>query len=329
MAKNKLNTKSITNILRSYGILVVMAGIVIVTAIVEPNFFTPENFQNILRQVSVIGIVSCGMTFVIIGGAFDLSVGAIVSLTGVICITVINNTGNVFLAFSLALLVGLAVGSLNGFIIATINGGMGEAFIVTFGMQTAVAALALFASGGLFLAGRIPEGIYKEIGRGIWPIIIFLVVAVIMQFILMNTRFGRRLCFIGGNIQASKMSGIRVKLNRVTYFAIAGMLAGLAAIVLTSRVTSASPMGGEGFELEAIAAVVVGGTSLYGGSGNIAKTVMGVIVIGLLSNTLNLMGITSYPQMIVKGAIIILAVGMDVWSKQIKTRELSNEKAFN
>jgi len=324
-----VSSKQITNLLRSYGILVVMAGIVIVTAIVEPNFFTPENFQNILRQVSVIGIVSCGMAFVIIGGAFDLSLGAIVSLTGVISITVINNTGNVFLAFSLALLVGLAVGSLNGFIIATINGGMGEAFIVTFGMQTAIAAMSLFASGGLFLAGRIPEGIYKEIGRGFWPIVIFLVVAAVMQFILMNTRFGRRLCFIGGNIRAAKMSGIRVKLNRVSYFAIAGMLAGLAAIVLTSRVTSASPMGGEGFELEAIAAVVVGGTSLYGGSGSVAKTVMGVIVIGLLSNTLNLMGITSYPQMIVKGAIIILAVGMDVWSKQIKTRELSNEKAFN
>ena len=329
MGIRMVSSKQITNLLRSYGILVVMAGIVIVTAIVEPNFFTPENFQNILRQVSVIGIVSCGMAFVIIGGAFDLSLGAIVSLTGVISITVINNTGNVFLAFSLALLVGLAVGSLNGFIIATINGGMGEAFIVTFGMQTAIAAMSLFASGGLFLAGRIPEGIYKEIGRGFWPIVIFLVVAAVMQFILMNTRFGRRLCFIGGNIRAAKMSGIRVKLNRVSYFAIAGMLAGLAAIVLTSRVTSASPMGGEGFELEAIAAVVVGGTSLYGGSGSVAKTVMGVIVIGLLSNTLNLMGITSYPQMIVKGAIIILAVGMDVWSKQIKTRELSNEKAFN
>ena len=328
MDKRKLNAKSITNILRSYGILVVMACIVVVTAIVEPNFLTADNFLNILRQVSVIGIVSCGMTFVIISGAFDLSVGATVSLTGVIGITIINNTGNVFLAILLALLVGLAVGSLNGFIIATINGGMGEAFIVTFGMQTAIASMALFASGGLFLAGRIPDGIYREVGRGIWPIVLFLVVAVIMQFILTRTRFGRRLCFVGGNIRAAKMSGIRVKQNRIIYFAIAGMLAGLAAVVLTSRVTSASPMGGDGFELEAIAAVVVGGTSLYGGSGNIAKTVMGVIVIGLLSNTLNLMGITSYPQMIVKGAIIILAVGMDVWNKQIKTRELSNEKAF-
>lgn len=329
MNEKIINLKRITSALRSYGVLLFMVLVVIVTAVVEPNFFTLDNLLNILRQVSVIGIVACGMTFVIIGGAFDLSVGAVVSLGGVVAITTVNSTGNVILAILLAMLVGTVVGIINGTLISIINGGMGEAFIVTYGTQTVVAALALFVSKGLFIAGRLPAGIYKEIGRGVWPIVVFIIIAGVMQFILRKTMFGRKLCFIGGNIKAAKMSGIRVKLNRTVYFAVSGMLAGIAAVVLTSRVTSANPMGGDGFEMDAIAAVVVGGTSLLGGSGSIGKTVMGTIVIGIMTNALNLMGITSYPQIMLKGVIILLAVGLDVWNKQIKKRDMANEKSYN
>ena len=320
--------RNILNLLRSYGILITLIVVIIITGIIEKNFFTVNNFLNILRQVAVIGIVSCGMTFVIISGAFDLSVGSVVSLSGVIAITTINNGGGELMAIVYALLVGLLVGGANGILISAINGRMGEAFIVTYGMQVVVAALAMYASGGLFISGKIHQGFYKSLGQGMSPIVIFLVIAAIMQFVLAKTRFGRKMCFIGGNINAAKMSGIRVALNRTFYFAISGLLAGIAGIVLTSRVISSNPAGGIGFETDAIVAVVVGGTSMAGGKGSIMKTILGTITIGVLSNALNILNITAYPQMMVKGTIIILAVALDVWNKQAKARELANEKSY-
>jgi ribose/xylose/arabinose/galactoside ABC-type transport system permease subunit len=320
--------KDITNVLRSYGVLMTLMVIIIITGIIEKNFFTLENFINILRQVSMIGIVACGMTFVIISGAFDLSVGSVISLSGVIAINTINSGGGELLAIIYALLIGLAVGLINGILISSINGRMGEAFIVTYGTLTVAAALAMYASGGLFIAGKIKPGFYKSIGQGITPIIIFLVIAAFLQFILVKTKFGRQMCFIGGNINAAKMSGIRVVLNRTIYFAISGVLASIAGIVLTSRVISSNPAGGVGFELDAIAAVVVGGTSMLGGKGSIAKTILGTIVIGVMSNALNILNITAYPQMMVIGTIIILAVALDVWNKRVKDRGIANEKAY-
>lgn len=320
--------KDITNVLRSYGVLMTLVVIIIITGIIEKNFFTLENFINILRQVSMIGIVACGMTFVIISGAFDLSVGAVISLSGVIAIKTINSGGGEFLAIVYALIIGLIIGLINGILISAINGRMGEAFIVTYGTQTVAAALAMYASGGLFIAGKIKPGFYKSIGQGITPIIIFLVIAAFLQFVLVKTKFGRQMCFIGGNINAAKMSGIRVVLNRTIYFAISGVLASIAGIVLTSRVISSNPAGGVGFELDAIAAVVVGGTSMLGGKGSIAKTILGTIIIGVMSNALNILNITAYPQMMVIGTIIILAVALDVWNKRVKDGELANEKAY-
>jgi len=320
--------KKITNTLRSYGVLLALILVIIVTGIIEKNFFTLDNFLNVLRQNAVIGIVACGMTFVIISGAFDLSVGAVVSLSGVIAITTINNGGGEIMAIIFALMVGLVVGVTNGVLISSINGRMGEAFIITYGTLTVAASLAMYASGGLFLAGKIKDGFYKSIGQGMIPIVIFLSIAAVMQFVLVKTKFGREMCFIGGNIKAAKMSGIRVVRNRIMYFALSGVLAAVAGIVLTSRVISSNPAAGVGFEMDAIAAVVVGGTSMAGGKGSIANTILGTIVIGILSNALNILGITSYPQMMVKGTIIIIAVALDVWNKRVKERELANEKVY-
>jgi len=268
------------------------------------------------------------MTYAIIAGAFDLSVGSIVSLTGVIAITTINSGAGELAAIVYALLIGLAMGALNGILITAINGRMGEAFIVTYGMQVVAAALAMYASGGLFIAGRIPRGgFYRSLGQGVTPILIFLAIAAVMQFVLVKTRFGRQMCFIGGNIEAAKMSGIRVGLNRTAYFAISGLLSAIAGIVLTSRVISSNPSGGAGFETDAIVAVVVGGTSMAGGKGSVLRTILGTVTIGVLGNALNILNITAYPQMMVKGAIIVLAVALDAWNKQVKERELANEKA--
>ncbi len=325
LQKQFVGNNKIIRLLRSYGILLVMMAIIIVTGIIEQNFFTLDNFLNILRQVSVIGIISCGMCFVIISGAFDLSVGSVASLAGVVAIITINNGGSEILALLLALLIGVGIGMLNGALISIINGGMGEAFIVTFGTMTVASSLAMIASNGLFIAGRIPDGFYKTIGQGFWPIIIFLAIAMVMQFVLTKTAFGRKLCFVGGNINAARMAGVRVKANRLAYFSISGMLAGLAGVILSSRVTSAAPAAGVGFELDAIAAVVVGGTSMAGGKGSIVKTVLGVIVIGVLGNALNILNITAYPQMMVKGAIIILAVILDSWNIRANEKEIANE----
>jgi ribose transport system permease protein len=321
-----INRDALLNLMLSNGILLVIVALILVTGIVEPNFLTFRNLTNVLRQNAVIGIVACGMTYCIIGGAYDLSVGSVVSLSGVITILSINAGVSEFLAILYALLAGLAVGAVNGSLISLINGRSGEAFIVTYGMQVVVASIALFPSNGLFISGRVKEGFFKTIGRGYWPIGLFLVLSVVLEIILRRTRFGRKMCFIGSNMDAAKMSGIRVKPHRVSFYAISGILASFAGVLLCSRVTSSNPTAGAGFEMDAIAAVVVGGTSTNGGKGSIVRTLIGAIVIGVMGNALNILGITAYHQQIVKGLLIIAAVAMDLWNKRIRTRRTAHER---
>lgn len=321
-------SKVLRNFVRDNAIFIVVLLLIIITAIIEPSFITWDNLLNILRQNAMIGIVACGMTYCIIAGLFDLSVGSIVSLSGVIVILSINAGVPDYLAVAYGLLAGIAVGVINGTLVSLINGRSGEAFIITYGMQVVVAAIALFPSNGLFIAGRVTPGFFMSMGQGITPILIFLVLAAILQFMLVKTRYGRQLCYIGSNINAAKMSGIRVKPNRISYFAISGLMSGIAAVVLCSRVTSSNPTAGLGYEMDAIAGIVVGGTSMSGGSGSVVRTVLGIIIIGIMSNALNILGITAYHQQIVKGLLIIAAVSMDIWNKRIKVREMSNEKAY-
>ncbi|HHU49815.1 MAG TPA: ABC transporter permease [Clostridiales bacterium] len=323
-----MSIRKIKNLIRSNFILIVIFLIIIITGIIESNYLSFNNLLNVLRQVSVIGIVACGMTYCLIGGAYDLSVGSIVSLTGVITILTINAGVSEFIAILYGLLAGLGIGITNGILISSINGRSGEAFIITYGMQVVAASIALFPSNGLFIAGRVPEGFFKFLGQGVMPIVIFLSIAIILQFILSNTQYGRQMCFIGSNMDVARLSGVRVKLNRVTYFAISGLLSAIAGIVLCSRVTSSNPTAGTGFEMDAIAAVVVGGTSMSGGSGNVIRTVVGAVAIGIMSNALNILGITAYHQQILKGLLIIAAVAMDILNKTIKNREMEHEKAY-
>jgi ribose/xylose/arabinose/galactoside ABC-type transport system permease subunit len=321
-----MDRKRVLDIIRSNGILIVILLLIIVTGIFESNFLTVNNLLNVLRQVSVVGIVACGMTFCIIGGAFDLSVGSVVSLAGVITILNINAGTNEYLAILYGLLAGIAIGIVNGVLISIIHGRTSEAFIVTYGMQVVVASIALFPSNGLFISGRVSEGFFKSMGQGVMPIIIFLGLATIMQFVLTKTPYGRRMCFIGSNMDVAKMSGINVIANRVSYFVISGVLASLGGIVLCSRVTSSNPTAGLNYEMDVIAAVVVGGTQLSGGSGSVYRTVIGAVIIGIMSNALNILGITAYHQQIVKGMLILLAVGMDIVNKRMKMREMTHEK---
>lgn len=316
---------TVTDLLLNNGILMVILLLILLTGVIEPNFFTFRNLLNVFRQNAVVGIVACGITFCVIGGAFDLSVGSIVSLAGVITILSINAGVNEYLAVAFSLAAGCMVGLINGTLIAAIDGRSGEAFIITYGMQVVVASVALFPSNGLFIAGRVSEGFFKTIGRNYWPIILFASIAVAMEFILKKTKYGRRMCFIGGNIRVAKMSGVRVKPLRISFYAISGLLASFAGVLQCSRVTSSNPTAGMGFEMDAIAAVVVGGTSTNGGKGSVMRTLIGAIVLGVMSNALNILGITAYYQQVVKGLLIILAVAMDLWNKQFRLRRLSHE----
>ena len=314
----RLTKDKIGNLALSNGILICIIILIIVTGIIQPEFFAWSNMINILRQISVNGIVACGMTVCIMSGCYDLSVGSIVSMTGVFAILAINAGVNDILCILIGLGIGIIAGVFNGSLIAAINGRGGEAFIITYGTQTVLAAIALFPSKGLFIAGRVPDGLFKLMGLNNAPIYIFLAVALILHFVISKTQYGRKLCFIGNNMDAAKMSGIRVKFNRITYYALSGLLAGLAGIVLCSRVTSSNPTAGTGYEMNAIAAVVVGGNSASGGSGSILRTVIGAIVIGVMGNALNLLGFSTNYQLIVKGVLIVLAVALDIISKKIK-----------
>lgn len=314
----RLNKDKLINLALSNGILFAIIILIIVTGIIQPEFFAWSNMINILRQISVNGIVACGMTICIMSGCYDLSVGSIVSMTGVFAILAINAGVNDVLCILIGLGIGLIAGIFNGTLIAAINGRGGEAFIITYGTQTVLAAIALFPSKGLFIAGRVPDGLFKLMGLNNAPIYIFLIVAIILHFVISKTQYGRKLCFIGNNMDAAKMSGIRVKFNRITYYAISGLLAGLAGIVLCSRVTSSNPTAGTGYEMNAIAAVVVGGNSASGGSGSIARTVVGAVVIGIMGNALNILGFSTNYQLIVKGLLIVLAVALDILSKKVK-----------
>ena len=314
----RLNKDKLINLALSNGILVAIIILIIVTGIIQPEFFAWSNMINILRQISVNGIVACGMTICIMSGCYDLSVGSIVSMTGVFAILAVNAGYPDLICIGIGLGIGIIAGIFNGALISAINGRGGEAFIITYGTQTVLAAIALFPSKGLFIAGRVQDGLFKSMGLNNAPIYIFLVVAVILHFIVSKTQYGRKLCFIGNNMDAAKMSGIRVKLNRITYYAISGLLAGLAGIVLCSRVTSSNPTAGTGYEMNAIAAVVVGGNSASGGSGSILRTVIGAVVIGIMGNALNILGFSTNYQLIVKGLLIVLAVALDILSKKIK-----------
>ena len=313
---------NLTRALRSYGVLIGLALIVVVASIVEPTFMTAGNMLNILRQASVLGIVSIGVTYVMMTGGLDLSVGAIVSFCSVIAVSFMNRYGNGSGSDAAALVailgvgvIGFTIGLVNGAIIAALNGRLGETFIITYGMQIVVASLALLYSGGQFNAGTFGPGIYQNMGLGLAPIICFLVLAVVMQIVLGKTRFGKKISFIGANMDCARMSGIKVGQLRAITFGICGMCAGLASIIVTSRVYSASPLQGTGYELDAIAAVVVGGTSQSGGTGGIINTVLGVLVLSVLGNVLNVIGVNANAQLLVRGAIIVIAVGLDMWNK--------------
>jgi ribose/xylose/arabinose/galactoside ABC-type transport system permease subunit len=295
--------------LSRYGILLAFLILIVTMAVLSPAFLKFANIMNILRQTSINGIVAVGMTYVIILAGIDLSVGSVLALAAVVAASLAHPGTNPIIVPVLAgLLTGTLCGFLNGIIIAERKI---APFIVTLGMMTMARGAALVYTNGRPVIEL--SDAYNKIGGSYMmgvpiPVIIFIVVVLLGWFLLSMTVFGRHIYATGGNKTAAELSGIVTKRIIIRVYSLAGLLAGLAGIVLSSRVMSGSPAMGQGYELDAIASVVIGGAKLTGGVGTIAGTVLGALIIGVMNNGLDLLNVSSYWQQILKGLIILLAV---------------------
>lgn len=311
------------NIYRSLIILVIMC---VVASILSPSFLRINNLFNVFRQVAIAGILGAGMTFVILTGGIDLSVGSILGLAGSVAAGVLAKTNNALLACLTAILIGLVAGTINGFWVAKLRI---PPFIATLGMMTLLRGCVLVYTKGSPIP--IKSDAYKFIGKasiaGIpLPVIILIVVFLISNFILSKTIFGRNVYALGGNREAARLSGIDTVKTEWLVYIINGFLCGLAAIVLTARLGSAQSTLGEGIEMDAIAAVILGGTSLSGGTGYVLPTVAGAMIMGIIDNILTLMNVNPHATSIVKGAVILLAVILDKKVKDLSEKTEINQK---
>ncbi len=296
---------------QKYGILLVLLIMWLILLCVSPTFRTMDNAVNILRQVSVNGIIAIGMTFVIMTGGIDLTVGSLIAVSGVVAGSIlVANPNGVIVAILAALLACGLFGAMNGFFVAHMKV---PAFVATLaGMTIARGFAYVYSDGKPYTLAS--EG-FSYIGKGSVPIIIFLIIAFLSHILLSKMKFGRYIYATGGNIKAAGASGVNVKKVLLKVYILGGVLAGIAGIVLASRTNSGQPAVGVAYETDAIAAAVIGGTSMTGGVGTIGGTLIGILIIGTLNNGLNLLDVSSYYQQIIKGLIILGAVCFDIRSK--------------
>ena len=284
--------------------------------ILTPHFLTLSNLVNIVEQTSINAIVAAGMTFVILSGGIDLSVGSMVALTGVVLGTALQGGQMLPVALILAAAAGIACGLANG---ALISFGRLPPFIVTLGMMSIARGAALLFTEGRPVSGFDASFRSIAIGRvGVVPapVIVMAVVYAAAYFVLARTRFGRYVYAIGGNEEAARLSGVAVRFHKTMIYGVSGLMSALAAVLLTARLNSAQPIAGINYELDAIAATVIGGTSLMGGEGTLGGTLIGALIMGVLRNGLNLLGVSSFLQQIVIGAVIVFAVLLDTVLKR-------------
>ena len=319
--------------LARFAPLIFLLLLMLVFAIMEPRFLSSVNLFNVMRQVSITGLLAIGMTFVILTAGIDLSIGSLLAFAGLVAAAVAKGgmadrftVGDETIGYGwqlaalAAIVVGLLGGLLQGVAITKLKV---PAFVVTLGgMSVFRGAALLFASGGP-ISGFQPDYTWWGQGRILSvpvPVIIFLVAAVIAHVVLSYTRYGRRVYAVGGNPEAARLAGVNVNFVIASVYVIMGFFAGLGAFVLSARLNSAEAVAGTGYELTVIASVVIGGTSLFGGSGSIFGTVIGTLLIGVLLNGLVLMNVNSYIQQIIIGVIIVLAVAFDTFAKSRRKR---------
>jgi len=304
--------------LREVGIILAFVFLLIVLMILSPNAFAkPVNLVNILKQASINGILAMGMMFVIISGGIDLSVGSIVALTGVVAASFAHpGEYPLIIPILLAGAIGATVGLANG---ASVAFGNIPPFIVTLGTMTIVRGLALIAANGqpVFSVTKEFEAISGGFIFNTVPHLVFyfIIVTLISAFVITRTVFGRRVYTIGGNETAARVSGINVNRVKLAVYTLSGFLAGMAGLLLASRLISGNPTSGQSYELDAIAAVIIGGVSMSGGAGKWYGTVIGALLIAVIGNGLDILNVSSHFQLLIKGSIIIFAVLLDMKSK--------------
>lgn len=321
----KKENKNIGAFLSEYGVFLALAILVVIISAISPEFRQPSNFLNLLRQASFNGLIAFGMTCVILSGGIDLSVGSTFALSAIICAEMIAHGIPVVVAVPVALLVGVALGLISGLLVTK---GRLQPFIATLITMTAYRGLAMILTDGKPIS-RLAESagdgafLFKALGKGNVvcdflpaikvpiPIIILVIAFAVTYFVLKHTVFGRRLYATGSNAKCAGLSGVNIDRVKMCVYGVSGFLSALAGLIMISRVDSAQPIMGTGYELDAIAAVALGGTSMNGGRGRIAGTIAGVLIIAVLNNGLNILGVTSYYQNVIKAVVILVAVLSD------------------
>jgi ribose transport system permease protein len=301
---------------RRDGTLVGLLALCAVLWALTPHFLTVSNLLNVAQQTSVNAIVAVGMTYVILSGGIDLSVGSIVAVAGVVLGTLLQAGQPLPIAIGASMAAGIACGIANGVLVSW---GRLPPFIVTLGMMSIARGLAL-----VFTEGRPVSGFdagFRWIATGAVgfvpaPVVVMILVYVVAHVVLTRTTFGRYVYAIGGSEEAARLAGVNVRAHKAAVYGVSGFTSALAAVILTARLNSAQPIAGLMYELDAIAATVIGGTSLMGGQGSIAGTLVGALIMGVLRNGLNLLGVSSFLQQIVIGAVIIGAVLVDTMLKR-------------
>ena len=295
------------DMIRRYGILIGLIGLITGFSVLSERFFTISNMLIVMRQTSIVAFLAVGMSFVILGAGIDLSVGSVLAFSGAVGAGVMQN-GGIFFGILAGLALGAALGAFSGIVITKLKI---PSFIATLAMMAIARGGTLVYTDGRPITG-LPSS-FAFLGRGYignvpFPIILMLIIFILAYIVLKLTRFGRYVYATGGNINAARASGIKVDNVIISTFAISGFLSGLTGMVLASRLNSAQPTAGMGYELDAIAAVVLGGTNLFGGEGELWGTLVGAFIMGILNNGLNMLNVSSFYQQVVKGIVILIAV---------------------
>lgn len=316
MAKTNKGNSFFLTVVKEYTMVFVLIAIVLVLCVSTDLFLATDNIMNLFRQSAVIGIISIGAGIVVIGGTFDMSVGSLCTLCGCVCLILQEYMG-VVPAMLICLGIGATVGLINGVIITSIKGNSGDSFMVTFGMLTVLQAITLLITGG-YPQGGSTSDFYNFFGKGtiggVFPvsILVFFILTALAAVLMQKTLFGRRVYYMGSNREAARLAGVKVNKHRIISYVISGLCAAMAAIVLTGRINGATSKMGHNFEFDAMTAIVVGGISLAGGKGNMINMLIGVFIMATIGNGMNILGIQTEQQYIVRGLVLIIAVLVDV-----------------
>lgn len=308
-----MDNKKLMSKVQDMGALIALILLVIVIGVISPEFRTIDNFMSLMRQSSINGFIAFGMTCVILTDAIDLSVGSVLALSTALCAAAIKGGMPAALAMLMALVIGTALGAVSGILVTK---GRLQPFIATLITMTVYRGLTQIFMNGKPISGLGDSFLLKFVGRGAVfgipvPVILFIAVFILFTFLLGKTTFGRRIYATGSNATSAKLAGVNVNRTKLIAYAISGCMATLSGLILLSRMASTQPTLGTGYELDAIAAVALGGTSMSGGRGRIWGTFVGVLIIAVLNNGLNILGVSSYYQDVIKGIVILISVLSD------------------